>query len=150
MQSSASNISVTPSIEVLVNKLMALNIMCGFGVSSLDHCQSIKKLLDTIDKRKRPCVAILHSTGNLFFFVCFQNPQAVAASNSSSLSSLTRRFELLEANQTQLQAKVEMGQKQLEAKVDMGQKQLEVKLDMGQKQVDSKIEQILMLLSKKG
>ena len=108
--SSSSSTKVT-NMETLLEQLTSMDMMCGFGVPSLEHCQLIKKILDSVDAKTRPCVAHLHATGNLYFFVCFLNPHAVAASNSSSLSSLTRRLERIEVN-------VETGQKQLEAKVE--------------------------------
>jgi hypothetical protein len=110
----------------LLEALKSLPVVAGFGFPFLKQCKAMKKLLnDETVMKTRPCVQSLHTSGDLFFFVCVKTTGSELASNSSDISSMKRQLEKMEAGQQQLEAKVEAGQQQLEAKVEAGQQQLE-------------------------
>jgi hypothetical protein len=93
----------------LLEALKSLPIVAGFGFPYLKQCKAMKQLLnDETVMKTRPCVQSLHTSGDLFFFVCVKTTGSELASNSSDISSMKRQLEKMEA-------KVEAGQQQLEA-----------------------------------
>jgi hypothetical protein len=114
--------------DALLQALKSLPVVAGFAFPFLKQCTAMKQLLD--DKtamEARPCVQSLHTSGDLFFFVCVKTTGSELASNSSDISSMKRQLEKVDAGQQQLEAKVDAGQQQMEAKVDAIRKLLEAK-----------------------
>jgi hypothetical protein len=118
--------SSVATLDALLQALKSLPVVAGFGFPFLKQCKAMKKLLDDETVMKtRPCVQSLHTSGDLFFFVCVKTTGSELASNISNTSSIKRKQEKIRVGLQQLEAKVEAGQQQLEAKVEAGQQQLE-------------------------